>query len=192
MNTLYDKIKAILDNNECSFVLDDYKASVVVKNVLWLLSDPNSKWTVESLRKHLDPGERYKPDGFPFQGTNEEFAAEVKKAEQPYTPNSDEVANLAYSLWEASGKPDGRSDYFWEQALNQLTPRQWYIRSGQLQVSGYGVLNEILTLAYQKATADGLTLSVLTSASLSGFEGTGNDDLLLQTQPQLEKLGLWK
>jgi hypothetical protein len=31
-----------------------------------------------------------------------------------------EVRIRAYSLWDAAGRPDGRSEEFWEQAYQQL------------------------------------------------------------------------
>ena len=105
--------------------------------------------------------------------------------------SEDRVRELAYLLSEKEGFPAGRDKYFWDEAIKWLEVNTWYIRSGELRVSGNGSLNDVLNLAYTKAVDENLSLSTLTSVSTTGFEALGENDFLVNTQFQLERFGLW-
>lgn len=176
--SLVEQLRSASKPSDVSWFFDDHKGSVCVKTVLWLLSDPNSGWTVESLRNYLDAERRYAP---------------VPATTEVEVPSVDEnrVRELAYLLSESEGFPVGQDERFWAEAVRRLTPNTWYVRSGELKVSGYGELDDVLNLAYNKAADQGLSLGELTSVSTIDFEGRGDNDFVLRTQAQLERFGFW-
>jgi hypothetical protein len=153
--------------------LDDFRSSLCVKSVLWLLS--NTNWTVKDLTRFFE-GE-FKPSRI------------VRPVEACSEVSSEKISELAYLLAESEGFPEGQNERFWNEAVLRLTPSNWKIESGELLVSGYGDLDSVLCLAYAKANNDCLSLNEYTCANL-----VGSDDyveITFPTQKQLERLGFW-
>lgn len=175
------RLKSDCDNPDSVLdFLDGFSSSLCVKSVLWLLSDSNSDWTVESLREFLDP----------------DSVKSVKSLKsEPESLSNEKISELAYLIAESEGFPEGQNERFWNEAVLRLTPRKWQIESGQLLVDGYGDLNSVLSLAYAKANSNCLSLSEYTTCSTNrSSEPTSYYDyveLHLPTQTQLEQLGLW-
>lgn len=40
--------------------------------------------------------------------------------------NKDRIRQRAYQLWEASGRPDGKQEEHWQQALAEITAKDAY------------------------------------------------------------------
>lgn len=89
---------------------------------------------------------------------------------QPIELTNELIEKRAYHLWEDAGCPNGRSEEFWNAAIQQLVPRTWYVSCGDLKVSGYGTFDEVLELSMQKADDDGMSLAENINVSATGFD----------------------
>lgn len=107
---------------------------------------------------------------------------------QPIELTNELIEKRAYHLWEDAGCPNGRSEEFWNAAVQQLVPRQWYISSGELRVSGYGTFDDVLELAMQKADDVGMSLDENVNISSAGFDVCSYRKNTLFV---LRNLGLW-
>jgi hypothetical protein len=95
----------------------------------------------------------------------------------------------AYYLWEEAGRPGESSVPFWNAAVFRLTPRTWYVFSGDLRVSGHGTFDEILGLSVIKADDDGMSLEENINISSFGFEDIC--PVRKNTLKLFQELGLW-
>jgi hypothetical protein len=54
------------------------------------------------------------------------FAGKKKKETPMEQMNKDRIRQRAYEIWEAAGRPEGRQDEHWQQALAEITAKDAY------------------------------------------------------------------
>lgn len=151
--------------------LNELSGEQAAKTVLQVLVDKYNGWTAEKLLSYLNG------EGCPIFGN-------------PICENR--IRELAYTLWEQSGKPSGQDKQFWDDAVNRLAPKTWFVRSGELTVSGHGELQEVLSLALTHAADEGWSLGPdILISSVSFDQADGEPEYGLDTVTELDRLEIW-
>lgn len=150
--------------------LNNMTGEEAAKTVLQVLVDKYNGWTAEKLLSYLNG------EGCPIFGN-------------PICENR--IRELAYVLWEQNGKPiETEGCRFWNDAVKRLTPKTWYICSGELKVSGHGELQEVLNLALTHASNEGWSLGPNILVSSISFDYSPFD-YELDTVTELDRFKLW-
>ncbi len=101
----------------------------------------------------------------------------------------EQVRELAYQLWKRdveANKLERGADEYWADAEYQLTPRTWFLKSGELKLEGEGPLPEVIDVALRHANHHNVALS----ESMTITDNCSSCNYVVDTIPNLIRLGL--